>query len=96
MTTTSAVNVSQPKKNYVARGALIGAGFEVASRIGINACLIKNQGYDTFVKNIDKIGKGKYAAICALGVAAMAGFGALVGKIVEACKNKKAENTQEA
>ena len=87
-------NVSQPKKNYVKKGALIGIGVQAgytAIKTGVG---IKALGKDTYVSVINSMGKGKYAALLAGSIALSGLIGAGIGKIVEVCKNKKAQKAE--
>lgn len=87
--------VQQPKKmSPVKKGALIGAGVEVASRALLTGSVIKTFGKDQFVESIKTVGVGKYAGFIALGIGIASAIGAGIGKIVEICKNKKAQKTQ--
>lgn len=88
-------NVQQKKKmSPVKKGALIGAGAEVASRALLAGLAIKSIGKDQFVNCIKTAGVGKYAGRVALGIGITSAIGAGIGKIVEICKNKKAQKTQ--
>lgn len=90
-------NVQQPKKmSPVKKGALIAGGIASGLQAFGVGMAIKLDGKDEFVKAISKHygGKGKYAAACALGIGVYALAGAGIGKIVENCKNKKAQKTQ--
>ena len=89
--------VQQPKKmSPVKKGALIAGGIASGLQAFSVGMAIKLGGRDEFVKTISKYygGKGKYAAACAVGIAVYAAIGAGIGKIVEICKNKKAQKTQ--
>lgn len=93
--TIQPTNVQQNKKmSPVKKGALIGAGVEVASRALLAGLVIKGIGKDQFVKSIKTVGVGKHAGCIALGIGIASAIGAGIGKIVEVSKNKKAQKTQ--
>lgn len=90
-------NVQQNKKmSPVKKGALIAGGIASGLQAFGLSMAIKLNGKDEFVKAIseDFGGKGKCVATYALGIAVYAALGAGIGKIVEICKNKKAQKTQ--
>ena len=94
-TSVQAPNIQQTKKmSPVTKGALIGAGINVATKAFATGMAIKTIGKDEFVKAVKKTGVGKYAGGIALGIGIVSAIGAGIGKIVEICKNKKAQNTQ--
>ena len=90
-----AANIKQGKKNYVAKGAAIALGTDLAIRTISSGYAIKKLGKDTFINStkatINTIGKGKYAALVAAGLAVTAAIGAGIGKLIE---NHKSKNEQ--
>ena len=86
------------KPNYVARGAAIGLGVDVATRALAAGVGIKTLGKDAYVSTlktcINAQGKGKFAAIVAATLALSTAIGAGIGKLVENAKAKKAEKAE--
>lgn len=92
-------NVQQKKKmSPVKKGALIGAAIP-ATTSAISTTALATFNKDIFKECANICGnKGKFLALIAIGTAVASGFwagiGAGIGKIVEICKNKKAQKTQ--
>ena len=91
--------VQQPKKmSPVKKGALIGASVPVVTvTLGtVTNFASKKDAFETISAAVGN--KNKAVALLALGVAIASGIyaaiGAGIGKIVEICKNKKAQKTQ--
>ena len=91
---TTTQPAKNPKKtNYVAKGAAIALGADLATRgvaLGVGLKMVGKEGLkESFKSLLSEVGKGKTAALAAASLALSVGIGAGIGKLVENAKAKK-------